>query len=359
MKSITALTNRYYESITSISKSIREGVNRTGGLSETALLDLILNPQDQGVDSPNPPPQNHIRTECNIEACREIGVHKLETKKVAYCIMAGGAGTRIGESKALLRLPEIGLSLLTIKLFQAIGNGPIWIIVSPSMKQRLIDHVSSQTGYDASRIKYIEQFESYRLYSNNDIVLVDGKPDLYPCGHGDVFPALTESKVLHDFVMTGGEIVSIVNVDNVLAGLDPVLIGQHVLAQSKVTCEVVERKQEDSGGLVCSDRGQIQIVETYRMRGVFDMDKFNWLNTNSMIFNANLNIAPLGSDWNRIQKNVGGRLVIQHERLLQEITAAYDTMFIAVNREERFFPIKTIDDLNLASYRLNANKYAM
>jgi UDP-N-acetylglucosamine pyrophosphorylase len=357
MKSVEALVKHYRETIAMIPAEIRELVNRSGGLSESTLLDLILNPQDQGVDSPCPPPQNYVRTGCDVEACLEMGNSKLASGSVAYCIMAGGAGTRIGEPKALLRLPDIGLSLLTIKLFQAIGNGPIWIVVSPSMKQQLVDHVNSQIGIDHARIKYIEQFESYRLHPNNDVVFVDGKPDLYPCGHGDLFPALTKSKILHEFRDAGGEFVSVVNVDNVLAGLDPVLVGWHTLSQSNVTCEVVRREPGDSGGLVCTDRGQTQIVETYRMRGVYNSDEFEWLNTNSIIFNANLNIEPLGNSWNRVQKNINGRLVIQHERLLQEITEAYDTMFVAVNREDRFFPIKNVSDLNLASQRLNANKF--
>ena len=356
MKSLKVVVDRYRAMIQMISGETRELVNRSGGLTESMLLDLILNPQDQGVDSPCPPPRNYVRTNCDVEICLETGNKKLNSGKVAYCIMAGGAGTRIGEPKALLRLPNIGLSLLTIKLFQAIGSGPIWIVVSPSIKQQVIDHVSSQIGIDHERVKYIEQFESYRLHPNNDIVFVDGKPELYPCGHGDLFPALTKSKILYDFIASGGEFVSVVNVDNVLAGLDPVLIGWHALSQSNVTCEVVRKEPGDSGGLVCDDRGQIQIIETYRMRGVYSYDEFEWLNTNSIIFNANLNIEPLGNAWNRVQKNINGRLVIQHERLLQELTEAYDTTFVAVNREDRFFPIKNIDDLNLAAQKLNANK---
>lgn len=354
MKSIDALINHFRTLAKDIPDDIRKIVNRPGGLTEDILLDLILNPQDQSLDAPSPPGDNIVRMSCDQEACSSVGEKKLATGKVAFCILAGGIGTRIGEPKALLRLPGIDLSLLTIKLFQAIGTGPIWIVVSPSLKNQIMEHVSAQTGVDKKRIEFIEQFESYRLHPNNDIVLINGKPDLYPCGHGDVFPALVHSGVLQKFLDDGGEIVSVSNVDNVLGGLDSVSIGWHCLSNSNVTCEVVERLNSDSGGFLCVDRRQIQIAESFRIKNI-NLKDFKWLNTNSIIFNANLNIKPLGSSWNRVQKNVNGRIVIQHERLLQEITEAYDSMFIAVNRNMKFFPIKNVEDLKIASERLNAN----
>lgn len=355
MKSAEVLIKRYNDSMELIPEDIRKIVNRQGGLTEQDLLKLILSPQDQSLDAPTPPDDSYIRTQCDVSVCAEIGHSKILNGKVAYCIMAGGAGTRIGEPKALLRLPEVGLSLLTIKLFQSIGIGPIWIIVNPLLKDQVIDHVSAQIGLDHKRIKYVEQFMSYRLHPDNEIVFIDGKPDLYPCGHGDLFPALTYSGVLQEFLDEGGEQVVVVNVDNVLGSLDPMLVGWHALAQSKVTCEVVKKNGADSGGFVCVDRGQVQIAESYRMKGI-NLTDFQWLNTNSLIFNANLNIKPLGDSWNRVQKNVNGKLMIQHERLLQEITEAYDSMFVAVERDERFFPIKNIDDLNSAAQKFNANK---
>jgi UDP-N-acetylglucosamine pyrophosphorylase len=354
-KSIDLFVKRYQEILNVIPNETRNIVNRPGGLTEADLLDLILNPQDQSLDSPRPPANKQIISEYDSNFCKETGISEILSGKVAYCIMAGGAGTRIGEPKALLRLPKIGMSLLTIKLFQAIGNGPIWIVVSPAIKQQIIDHVASQIGIDHNRVRYIEQFESYRLYPHNEIIMVDGNPELYPCGHGDLFQALVNGHELEEFINKGGKYISVVNVDNVLASLDPTMIGLHQILNSNVTCEVVERKDKDSGGVVCVDRGQIQVAESYRIRGT-DISEFKWLNTNSLIFNANLNIEPLGNSWNRVQKVVNEKLVIQHERLLQEITEAYDTKFVAVDRNERFFPIKNLEDLSLASEKLNANK---
>lgn len=354
-KSIDALTKRYLDTLTSIPKEIRETVNKRGGLSESKLLELILNPQDQGIDRPSAPLDSQIRIECDIDVCVNTGNEELLGGKVAYCIVTNNVELGSGEPTALMRIPDLGISLLTIKLFQAIGTGPIWILVSPSTKHKIVSHVNSQIGIDHSRIRYIEQFESYRLYPNNDVIISEGKPDLYSCGTGDLFPALVHSGVMQEFIDKGGKYISVVNVDNILASLDPMLIGWHALSLSNVTCEVVKREINDAGGFVCVDRGQLQVTESYRMYNV-DTSSFKWLNTNSLIFNANLNIEPLGDSWNRVQKSINGNLVIQYERLLEEITEAYNTMFVAVDRNKRFFLIKKQSDLILASKKLNIDE---
>lgn len=352
MKSTLALIDRYRACIEKIPTEIRKNVNRKGGLSEEKLLDLILNPQDYGVSSPAQPHPYRVEVDYDLEKCEALGTEAIEKGQVAYCIMAGGAGTRIGEPKALLRLPNVEMSLLTVKLFQATGAGPIWIIVSPKLREQIEAHVRAQIGFNQDRIKFIEQYESYRLTPDNQISFVDNDPELYPCGHGDLFPALSESQLLKEFVEAGGKYVSIVNVDNVMGSLDPVIIGRHILANSKVSCEVVERLESDAGGVICDVDGSVQVVESFRIHGV-DPKSFRWLNTNSFTLNADTDISRLGGAWNRVQKNVNGRLVIQHERLLQEITVAYETKYLVVERSDRFMPIKGIDDLKKAGEKLD------
>lgn len=355
MKSIEALVSRYRKSLKDVPDEIRRRVNRPGGLDEEKLLDLIINPQDYSVLMPDHPCEGDVETIYDEAACRTEGEKAICSGEVAYCILAGGAGTRIGGPKALLRLPGLGMSLLTLKLMQAKGPGPIWIIVSSSTKDKIVDHVESQSGFDKSRIKFIEQYESYRITPDNQIVIKNGMPDTYPCGHGDLFPALRHSHTLLEFTNNGGKYVEIVNVDNVMAGLDSVTIGRHMLGGKKVSCEVVKKSDSDSGGVLCSALGTLQIVESFRIRGV-DPQSFNWLNTNSFIINADVDINSLGDVWSRVQKNVDNNVVIQHERLLQEITTAYDTSYLSVDRNKRFIPIKNSSDLEAAARNIDANR---
>ena len=355
MKSTVTFIERYKSSLSNVPDSLRQVVNRHGGLSEDQLLDLILRPKDYGVNFPDVPPDSAIDNNHDVDECYKVGSDLIQEGKVAYCIMAGGAGTRIGQPKALLRIPGLGMSLLTLKIFQAAGTGPVLIVVSPMHRNQIEDHVRSQVGFDQSRIHFLEQYQSYRLTPDNQISFVNGEPDLYPCGHGDLFPALTHSKLLEKFRDNGIKHISIVNVDNLMGYLDPVAIGRHVVTNANVSCEVVERNEEDTGGFLCDFKGQLQIIESFKIFGT-DVKEFKWLNTNSFIFNANLNIAPLGREWNRVQKNINGKVVVQHERLLQEITDAYDTKYFSVSREDRFFPIKTSADLDNAEKLLSANK---
>lgn len=354
MKSKLVFTDTFRKSLENIPSIIRSNVNRRGGLSESKLLDLILNPEDYGIKNPEQPDDSVVEVNYDVETCNLLGNEAIEKGDVAYCILAGGAGTRVGEPKALLKIPEVDMSLLTLKLFQAIGNGPIWIIVSPSLKEKIVDHVNSQIGIDHKRIHFLEQYESYRLNPDNQISFIEDTPELYPCGHGDLFPLLVQSGVLQEFVNKGGKYVSVVNVDNVAGYLDPTIIGRHINLNANVSCEVVEKNNEDSGGFLCDVYGSCQIVESFKIHGV-DLKNFKWLNTNSLVFNANLNIMPLGNAWNRVQKNINGRIVIQHERLLQEITEAYDTKFLCVDRNKRFIPVKNINDLVRVGAQLNIN----
>lgn len=355
MKSIESFVERYKRSLSSIPDDIRYSVNRDGGLTEKKLLDLIINPKDYGVLNPEHPLDSDIDFNNDVEKCRALGKESIKKGHVAYCIMAGGAGTRIGEPKALLKIPELDISLLSLKLFQAKGNGPIWIVTSPSLKRKIFEHVKAQADLEETRFKFIEQYESYRLTPDNQIFMKDGVPDLYPCGHGDLFPALVSSGILERFVGAGGKYVAIVNVDNIAAALDPVIIGRHILAGKKVSCEVVKRSSRDSGGVLCNVNNSLQILEDFKIHGV-DAKAFQWLNTNSFVINADIDLKPLGSAWNRVQKNINENIIIQHERLLQEITAAYDTSYLFVERSERFVPIKSSADLETAAQYLKSNR---
>lgn len=351
-KSTVSLIERYQKSLQNIPSQIREDVNRHGGLSEDALLKLILHPQDHTIESPLEPNPGAVKIVCDKQTY-ECGHHTILDGKVAYCILAGGAGTRIGEPKALLKLPGLGMSLLTLKLFQSKGSGPIWIVTNDQTRDQIVDHVRSQVGLDQDRIKFINQYQSYRLTPDNQISFKEnGEIDLYPCGHGDLFPALFHSGVLKEFNRAGGRYVSVVNVDNVLGSLDPLSVGRHVNCAAKVSCEVVEKTDEDSGGVLCDVHGSLQIVESFRINGV-DPRTFRWLNTNTFIFNSDLELSSLGKLWNRVQKKSGDKLVIQHERLLQEITSVFETCYFKVERIDRFFPIKTMHDLKQASKRVS------
>ena len=330
---------QFQRDVEQINSATRSVVNKTAGLDERSLLKKLFHPEDHTPAGLSPPPElavNFYHDE--LEEYTSIGSKAIQDGKVAYCVMAGG-------SKSLLRIPELGMSLLTLKLFQGIGTGPIWIVVSPQNKSAVEDHLASQVGIDMRRIKLLEQYVSYRLTPDNQIIFGTEGPELYPCGHGDLFPVLLETGVLKEFISSGGLYVSVVNVDNVFGTLDSAVVGHHISSSSEVTCEVVKRKPDESGGVLVDTAVGLQIVELFRLLG-HDTEQYTWLNTNSFVFNAQLDLSSLGSIFHRVQRCVDEKIVVQHERLLQEITEKYKTTYLGVIRSDRFMPIKTTQDLN-------------
>lgn len=343
-KSTINLIDRFKRSLDKISVDVRSRVNKPGGLNEETLLELILNPQDHGIYDPEQPDDDIVKISYDHEHCFDIGKKAINCGNVAYCIMAGG-NTQLGMPKALLRVPRFNISLLALKLFQATGTGPIWVFVDPKSRDNIVDHVRSQVGLNQSRIHFIDQHESYFLTPDNQISFIDyNKPNLYICGDGDLFSALSSSRFLNQFIETSGKYISIVSINNVANDLDPVNVGRHILSNSKVSCKVVKRLSKDYYGVLCNVNGSNQIVEPFMFYNE-GIENFKWLNTNSFIINANINFKPLGHTWNRIKKNINGKLLIQYKRLLQELTCAYDTSYFEVKRDCCFALIDNFNDL--------------
>lgn len=318
-------------------------ITRYGGLDLHDLIALILEPRDFTVDRPDEVPQDEIFHYSELKSS-ESGQSLVQNNEVAFCILAGGAGTRIGGPKCLLSLGN-GETLLSKKIRQVGDLKNIWVIISPDLKERVVDHLTERSLM-SNHIKIVEQFESFRLTPNNQLFLLNNEVSLYPCGHGDVIPALVQSEVLQKFNENGGKHVYVVNVDNISANIDPDILGLHHANNTPVTCEVVARNSSDSGGFLCNHMGIPQIVEGFRMSYDTDQAKFTHINTNTMIFQSNLDFNSIIWSWHRVKKNYNGNLVIQYERLLQQLTCHFKTQFVEVERARRFTPIKNVSDLD-------------
>lgn len=319
-------------------------VNRSGGLEVRDLIDLVLHPEDHTVHLPDQIDDSILKKYEDISAeTTSRGHEALHDGTTAFCVLAGGAGTRAGTSKALLKLPVSGKSLLQIKLEQSNDVRDVWVMVSPDNRLEIEKHIAT-IGL-THRVKVFTQYESFRLTPDNRLSVIDGSAELHPCGHGDLIPALQHSGILRAFLASGGKRVMVVNVDNVLAAPSDRIVGQHIEGKKPVTCEVTDRLPREGGGILCSHAGFDQIVEKFRMSPYTETEDFKWVNTNTMVFDASLDFESIVWSWHRVKKNVDNRLVVQHERLLQELTAHFQTQYVSSKREERFMPVKTQDDL--------------
>jgi UDP-N-acetylglucosamine pyrophosphorylase len=240
------------------------------------------------------------------------------------------------------------------KLLQA-GNLPVWVMTSFPTTQEIQRHISQLALPLGMNGCIFEQFLGYCLTPDNRLLLVDGVPQLYPLGHGDVGPALIESGVLDDNPTV--KYVYVCNVDNVLGSPHPGIIGRHIRRGRKVTCEVVEREKGDRGGCVAWVNNQLQIAEDFRLPSGF-AEEAKYLNTNTFLIDVEVLRWPIPWRWHRVRKQVDNQIFVQYERLIQQYTEECETDFLVVPRETRYCAVKVPEDLERADKVISSYRFA-
>ena len=145
--------------------------------------------------------------------------------------------------------------------------------------------------------------------------------------------------------------MTVSNVDNLGARVDPVVVGAHLVAGRPLTCEVA-RKEGDMGGAPVAGRRQAaarrgpalssvastrsSFPSSTRIRRSFDLDALD---------------GDYDLSWLYVLKDVDGRRAVQLERLYHEVSAFVPAQYLEVPRagsRGRFLPIKTPADLERA-----------
>jgi UTP--glucose-1-phosphate uridylyltransferase len=220
---------------------------------------------------------------------------------------------------------------------------PLWLMTSDATN----DDISEALGSRAS-FGYLQTFVqclSVRLTPQGD-VFVDNKgvASLHAPGHGDLVDALKHSGLLQRFVEQGGRYLTVANIDNLGASLDPRVIGFHIKHGKPATCEVVEKVGGDKGGIPVRWDGRPTVLEEFRIPSSFDPATVRVFNTNTFHFDAKA-LLDVNINWTyfTVEKMVDARPAIQFERLLGELTSVLDTQFVLVPRagkSSRFLPVK-------------------
>ena len=295
------------------------------------------------------------------QSTREAGLAALRRGEVAQVVLAGGMATRFGGVvKAVLEAVD-GQSFLEAKLAQtetlesALGVVvPVALMTSFATDSEIRAHVAERGLGDP---QVFHQFVSLRLEPSGELFRgEDGRASLYAPGHGDLFQALRRSGTLDELRTRGVRIVTVSNVDNLGARVDPTVVGAHVMAGNPVTCEVA-RKEGDMGGAPVRVDGVLQLVEGPRFPADFDQDATPVFNTNTALFDIDALDVDYPLTWLYVEKSVDGRAAVQLERVYHEVSALVPTTYLEVPRRGlrgRFSPIKTPDDLERAQDDLRA-----
>src|SRR4029450_7910599 len=125
----------------------------------------------------------------------------------------------------------------TIALEEQLGcRIPVTLMTSFATDDAICAHVAER-GLGEPLV--FSQFVSLRLEANGELFRdAEGKASLYAPGHGDLFQALQRSGTLAALRELGVRTVTISNVDNLGARVDPVVVGSHLLPGNPLTCWV-------------------------------------------------------------------------------------------------------------------------
>ena len=315
--------------------------NRVSGVVSPPMPNDVL-------DLPSP-------TGAEAERLAHRGLDVLAKGQLAFVVMSGGMATSMGGVvKALVEVVD-GLNFLDLRLnenrtwSQRVGhNIPLWMMTSLATDASLREALRTRTSAD--HIATFQQNVSLRLSADGSLFRSpDGVPSLYAPGHGDLPDALRRAGLLQRFIERGGKYVWIANIDNLGAGIDPVILGWHAEHGAPVTVEVVNKVDNDRGGIPARWNDKPVILEEFRLPRDFDPTRVGVFNTNTFVVDAaKLNALDFAFTWFQVKKKVDAIEAIQFERLIGEITTALDTRFVRVPREgtaSRFIPVKDHDEL--------------
>ena len=309
---------------------VLENVNRPGGLEIRDLIDFVLKPKDHTVDCPYQVSDVDIVKNSKISTdAFWFGRTSLIDGTTAHCIIA--------DKDSFEKMPSSETTLLELQLMKTSWVKHVWIMVRPSRvgdAQRIVNSL----GNDQRKV--FTQYESFSLTPDNRLHEEEGAPLLHSCGEGDLIPALKHSGILESFLASGGRHVIVCDGDNILGSAHPVIVGQHLLAKSIVTCEVTSRKRGDEHAILCEHGGFNQVVENHRLSSHTDIEEFSLVSTGTYVFDVSLDFDSVKWKWHRTKSNLNNKLVVQYKRTLCDLTATFQTHFIETPRYFCFMPLR-------------------
>ncbi len=318
--------------------------------AETNVVRGTIEPPDADEITQLPAPGDAAYAET-----RSAGLDALESRAVAQVVLAGGMATRFGGVvKAVLTAVD-RMSFLEAKVRQTqaleerLGcRVPVALMTSFATDDAIRAHVAERR---LGNPLVFHQFVSLRLEPTGELFRDDvGRPSLYAPGHGDLFRALRGSGTLAALRDSGVRVVTVSNVDNLGARVDPVVLGAHLVSGKPLTCEVA-RKEGDMGGAPVRIDGKLQLLEGPRFPPTFDQALTPVFNTNTALFDIDALDVDYDLTWLYVRKTVDEREAVQLERLYHEASAFVPTQYLEVPRRGprgRFSPIKTPADLERA-----------
>lgn len=227
-----------------------------------------------------PPPAFRLHdSEARVrpEDARRRGEQALRDGQVGAILVAGGQGSRLGfeHPKGMFEIGPVSRhSLFQILIERVLATGgrydtaiPLLVMTSPATHDETVAYLEANDRFGLSPDNLIVfcQGTMPAVDARTGKLLLADKDSLAlaPDGHGGMLAALKKSGSLALMRERGIEMFSYGQIDNPLLQLcQPELIGYHLLAESEMTSQVVEKQDplEKVGNVVVVD-GKMRIIE--------------------------------------------------------------------------------------------------
>lgn len=287
------------------------------------------------------------------------GEDSLKNGEAALVIVNGGMATRFGSLvKGIVEVIN-NMSFLQLKLEDVKFNNkkyniqiPVFIMNSFATETATLEHLKENDyfGLKKESIYCFNQFISKRIFKDGQIFEDEDNPLLtyYAPGHGDFIYAFKE-RSCYDFAKQNKiKYLLFSNVDNLGAVIEPAIIGSHILSGYDITVELAEKIKGDKGGLPLVVNNNLQIVEDFKIPDTFDKDSVQSFNTATYVFNLSIFEKDIILPWYVVEKKVNEHKILQFEHLTGDLTQFFNCNFLIVDRKKRFYPIKTVENLENA-----------
>ena len=227
-----------------------------------------------------------------------LGLGALGEGRLAMVVLAGGMATRMGSVVKGLVEAIPGATFLDARLaereyWQRTSGAqlPMWLMTSHATDGPIREALGGQI--DGERVDAFEQGASLRLTPDGCLFRGDdGLPSIHATGHGDLPEALAAAGLLDRFLAAGGRYLWIMNLDNLGAAVDPLVLGWHIDHGAQLTVEVVDKQEGDRGGIPVRLDGRPVVLENFRLPDGFDEDTVRVFNTNTFVADARRAARP-------------------------------------------------------------------
>jgi UDP-N-acetylglucosamine/UDP-N-acetylgalactosamine diphosphorylase len=216
-------------------------------------------------------------THAQIDHYRRLGETAFQSGEVAFLVVAGGQGTRLGfdHPKGMFPVgPVSGKSLFQLHAEKILALGrrygkPLSLLVmtSPATHEETVAffQVQRNFGFEAQRIRFFCQGTMPALDFDSGRLLLEapGRLALSPNGHGGVLAALRDAGLFDELDEHGIRTIFYFQVDNALTNLaDAVFLGRHLAQRAEASSKVLPKKhpKEKMGNFVLVD-GRCSIIE--------------------------------------------------------------------------------------------------